>query len=370
MLVFILLLKVMWILAAEDGQHWTYEGPHGQDHWPASYPECGSNAQSPINIQTDSVTFDPELLPLQPHGYEQPGTEPLDLHNNGHTVQLSLPPTLHLEGLPRKYVAAQLHLHWGQKGSPGGSEHKINGEATAAELHIVHYDSESYASLSEAAQQPQGLAVLGILVEVGETENPAYEHILSHLHEIRHKGEPYKSILRSSNIRLQGNFSEKASEAWNEAELGTRGVHFWEPCLVSSGAGRARRVLVCSHPDQRTSVPPFNVRGLLPPLLAQFFRYNGSLTTPPCYQSVLWTVFNRRAQISMGQVSGGEVRLHRHSCHRKLSPTPPSKYHLSLNPTLSLLSWKSFRRHCSPLKRSRLSSWYRTTEPPSLSTSE
>lgn len=241
MLVFILLLKVMWILAAEDGQHWTYEGPHGQDHWPASYPECGSNAQSPINIQTDSVTFDPELLPLQPHGYEQPGTEPLDLHNNGHTVQLSLPPTLHLEGLPRKYVAAQLHLHWGQKGSPGGSEHKINGEATAAELHIVHYDSESYASLSEAAQQPQGLAVLGILVEVGETENPAYEHILSHLHEIRHK-------------------------------------------------------------DQRTSVPPFNVRGLLPPLLAQFFRYNGSLTTPPCYQSVLWTVFNRRAQISMRQL--------------------------------------------------------------------
>lgn len=116
-------------------------------------------------------------------------------------------------------------------------------------------------------------------------------------------------------------------------------------------------------------MPPFNVRGLLPPLLAQFFRYNGSLTTPPCYQSVLWTVFNRRAQISMRQVSGGEVRLHRHSCHRKLSPTPPSKYHLSLNPTLSLLSWKSFRRHCSPPK-SRLSSWYRTTEPPSLSTSE
>ncbi|MBW03222.1 Carbonic anhydrase 14, partial [Eschrichtius robustus] len=76
---------------------------------------------------------------------------------------------------------------------------------------------------------------------VGETKNPAYEHILSHLHEIRHK-------------------------------------------------------------DQKTSVPPFNLRELFPPLLAQFFRYNGSLTTPPCYQSVLWTVFSRRAQISMGQL--------------------------------------------------------------------
>lgn len=60
-------------------------GPHGQHHWPASYPECGSHAQSPINIQTDSVTFDPELPAVQPRGYDQPGTKPLDLHNNGHT---------------------------------------------------------------------------------------------------------------------------------------------------------------------------------------------------------------------------------------------------------------------------------------------
>uniref|UniRef100_A0A7N9D387 Carbonic anhydrase 14 n=1 Tax=Macaca fascicularis TaxID=9541 RepID=A0A7N9D387_MACFA len=204
-----LLLEVIWILAADGGQHWTYEGPHGQDHWPASFPECGNNAQSPIDIQTDSVTFDPDLPALQPHGYDQPGTEPLDLHNNGHTVQLSLPSTLYLGGLPRKYVAAQLHLHWGQKGSPGGSEHQINSEATVA--------------------------------EVGETKNIAYEHILSHLHEISHK-------------------------------------------------------------DQKTSVPPFNLRELLPPQLEQYFRYNGSLTTPPCYQSVLWTVFYRRSQISMEQL--------------------------------------------------------------------
>ncbi|NP_001342680.1 carbonic anhydrase 14 isoform 3 [Mus musculus] len=216
-------------------------GPHGQDHWPTSYPECGGDAQSPINIQTDSVIFDPDLPAVQPHGYDQLGTEPLDLHNNGHTVQLSLPPTLHLGGLPRKYTAAQLHLHWGQRGSLEGSEHQINSEATAAELHVVHYDSQSYSSLSEAAQKPQGLAVLGILIEVGETENPAYDHILSRLHEIRYK-------------------------------------------------------------DQKTSVPPFSVRELFPQQLEQFFRYNGSLTTPPCYQSVLWTVFNRRAQISMGQL--------------------------------------------------------------------
>ncbi|KAF6074085.1 carbonic anhydrase 14 [Phyllostomus discolor] len=150
---------------------------------------------------------------------------------------------------------------------------------------------------------PQGLAVLGILIEVGETKNPAYEHILSHLHEIRYK-------------------------------------------------------------DQNTSVPPFNVRELLPPVLAHFFRYNGSLTTPPCYQSVLWTVFSRRAQISREQVSGGEVRRQRRSCNPRPIPTP--KRHFSSNPSSS---WKSSRRHCS-LQRSPLSSWCRTTEPPSLSINE
>ncbi|KAI2518918.1 carbonic anhydrase 14, partial [Homo sapiens] len=53
---------------------------------------------------------------------------------------------------------------------------------------------------------------------------------------------------------------------------------------------------------QKTSVPPFNLRELLPKQLGQYFRYNGSLTTPPCYQSVLWTVFYRRSQISMEQL--------------------------------------------------------------------
>ncbi|XP_012870450.1 PREDICTED: carbonic anhydrase 14 [Dipodomys ordii] len=96
MLFFTLLLEVIWTLAADGGHHWAYEGPHGQDHWPVSYPECGSNAQSPIDIQTDSVTFDPTLPALQPYGYDQLGTEPLDLHNNGHTGKS--PGTKEVEG--------------------------------------------------------------------------------------------------------------------------------------------------------------------------------------------------------------------------------------------------------------------------------
>lgn len=189
---------------------------------------------------------------------------------------------------------------------------------------------------------------------MGETKNPAYEHILSHLHEIRNKGE---------SVRL-----DKAIEAWEDSDLGARGGSpLGAPC---GGTVRERGVLACSPPDQKTSVPPFNVAELLPPQLDQFFRYNGSLTTPPCYQSVLWTVFNRKAQISMEQVSGDEVREQRCNGHLRPFPSPQSEGCSSPNPILLLLSWKSFRRHCSPQKRSPRSSWYGTTEPPSLSISE
>ncbi|EAW53574.1 carbonic anhydrase XIV, isoform CRA_e [Homo sapiens] len=83
---------------------------------------------------------------------------------------------------------------------------------------------------------------------------------------------------------------------------------FWEPYLGKLGHTERKMSPSLFSPDQKTSVPPFNLRELLPKQLGQYFRYNGSLTTPPCYQSVLWTVFYRRSQISMEQVSGGETR--------------------------------------------------------------
>lgn len=54
--------------------------------------------------------------------------------------------------------------------------------------------------------------------------------------------------------------------------------------------------------DQRAFIPAFDVQSLLPKDLGRYYRYNGSLTTPPCYQSVVWTVFHERVQISKAQV--------------------------------------------------------------------
>lgn len=54
--------------------------------------------------------------------------------------------------------------------------------------------------------------------------------------------------------------------------------------------------------DQKAYFPAFDIQSLLPKDLGRYYRYNGSLTTPPCYQSVIWTLFHERVQISKAQV--------------------------------------------------------------------
>ncbi|XP_007905957.1 carbonic anhydrase 12 isoform X1 [Callorhinchus milii] len=235
-------------LADSGASGWSYSGPHGEDEWGSSYPHCGSvHQQSPIDFHNGIFAYDPSLKPMQLMGYNLSETERLTLTNDGHALKLSLLPTMHITSLPDRYTAVQLHMHWGSKAEPNGSEHTISGQHYPSELHIVHYNSDKYESVTEAQDKPDGLAVLGILIEVGNF-NPAYEIVFSHLKEIQYK-------------------------------------------------------------DQKIYMPGFNVEDLLPDRLDQYFRYNGSLTTPPCYPSVLWTVFRKSVQISNEQLNELESDL-------------------------------------------------------------
>jgi len=51
------------------------------------------------------------------------------------------------------------------------------------------------------------------------------------------------------------------------------------------------------------SLDTFPLKRLLPRNTAEYFRYNGSLTTAPCYQSVIWTVFKQPVTITEYQAS-------------------------------------------------------------------
>ncbi|XP_009989732.1 PREDICTED: carbonic anhydrase 6 [Tauraco erythrolophus] len=164
--------------------------------------------------------------------------------NNGHSVQIDLPPTMHISrGLPSLYTAVQMHLHWGGLDlETSGSEHTIDGMRYFAELHIVHYNSADYPSFEEAKDKPNGLAVLAFLYADGHFENTYYSEFISKLAKIRFAG-------------------------------------------------------------QSTKLTSLDVQAMLPDNLSHFYRYQGSLTTPPCSESVIWTIFHVPIVLSHTQIS-------------------------------------------------------------------
>ena len=50
------------------------------------------------------------------------------------------------------------------------------------------------------------------------------------------------------------------------------------------------------------TIASFPLDSLLPTNKTNYFRYNGSLTTPTCNEAVTWTVFNEAVEISQAQV--------------------------------------------------------------------
>lgn len=49
-------------------------------------------------------------------------------------MKVKLPKDMQLRGLGARYNASQLHLHWGDKDDPHGSEHTVSGKHFAAEV--------------------------------------------------------------------------------------------------------------------------------------------------------------------------------------------------------------------------------------------
>ncbi|XP_077384276.1 carbonic anhydrase 14 isoform X2 [Festucalex cinctus] len=247
---FVLLLLAGLHSTAADDTSWTYTGMVGQSEWPEHFPECGGSSQSPVDVVTAQTKYDPALTPLTPLGYGQHDNRPFALSNNGHTAVIELPDWMSLAGLPWLFSAVQMHLHWGSGGpSSGGSEHTVNGRSAEAELHVVHYNSELYPNASAAMTRRDGLAVLAILIVIGEETNTPFDNIINYLSRVR-------------------------------------------------------------HANQKVLIPAFDVQSLLPKDLGRYYRYNGSLTTPPCHQSVIWTVFHERVQISKAQLLKMETILY------------------------------------------------------------
>lgn len=222
---------------------WGYSGAHDPSHWYEQAPICGKDSQSPVDIKTNEVLIDPNQRMLKLRGYGQALAG--EFVNNGHAVTLVLPTnqTYQLSGGgmgDNTYHALQLHFHWAAPTSTDGSEHTVDGKHYPVEMHIVHI-KEPYTSLDQVKDMSDGLAVLGVFIDVGDKENPSFEKLLETAQTCKYKDS--KTTLESG------------------------------PRLIS-----------------------------LLPDSASFYRYSGSLTTPPCYEAVTWTVFQEPVMISQSQL--------------------------------------------------------------------
>uniref|UniRef100_A0A8C4QWL3 Carbonic anhydrase n=1 Tax=Eptatretus burgeri TaxID=7764 RepID=A0A8C4QWL3_EPTBU len=137
----------------------------------SGHPNCAGLRQSPVDLDSFRGPF-AEFPPITLTGYDTLSSSSWNLQNNGHSVVASLPTGMVLSGagLNGRYHAVQFHFHWGSAAKPG-SEHSLNKLQFPMELHIVHYSSR-YGSMSNAVRYGDGIAVLGVFLQVGGILQP------------------------------------------------------------------------------------------------------------------------------------------------------------------------------------------------------
>lgn len=135
-----------------ESSTWSYSGNTGPEHWAELSPEyapCDGNVQSPVNLENAEA---PDGATMLKSSYT---TEKGDVEDTGHAIQVNMEGgTLTYEGTT--YKLTQFHIH-------APSEHTVEGDRFAAEIHLVH-----------AAGEDQR-AVVGIFVEEGDREHPALD---------------------------------------------------------------------------------------------------------------------------------------------------------------------------------------------------
>jgi carbonic anhydrase len=132
--------------AQQAPHHWEYKGKDGPKNWgnlDPAYSNCAmGHTQSPINIAGAKKSD----LPALTFDYQ---TVPLNIINNGHTIQVTYAPGSNLTVGGKTYVLKQFHFHH-------PSEEHVNGHGFDMVAHLVHSDAEGH------------LAVVAILLHQGD----------------------------------------------------------------------------------------------------------------------------------------------------------------------------------------------------------
>ncbi|XP_063307363.1 carbonic anhydrase 1-like [Pelobates fuscus] len=224
-----------------SGGTWGYDAHNGPEQWHKGYPIANGDFQSPIDIKSNDAKSDASLKSLSIN-YSPAAIK--SIVNVGHSFQVLSEDKENISvvrggPLQGTYRLNQFHFHWGPT-NDFGSEHTVNGKGYAAELHLVHWNSDKYGSFAEALKNADGCTVLTVFIEVGKA-HPGLQKVVDALGLIQTK-------------------------------------------------------------DKQATFSNFDAASFLPTSL-DYWTYFGSLTHPPLLECVTWVIFREPISASADQIN-------------------------------------------------------------------
>ncbi|KAI0241633.1 Carbonic anhydrase 2 [Lamellibrachia satsuma] len=307
-------------------QSWGYSKQNGPQTWGQIAPIADTGKrQSPIDIIPREAKYLDELAahPLRTL-YLPENTK--SVINNGRSVQVCIDGAEScLTGGPLedRFEIVQFHFHWG-KTNETGSEHTVDSRQYAAELHLVHYNTK-FGSFAEAAKSAGGLAVLGVFLTPG-SENTALNKLCKLMSRVLFQPGSENTALNKLCKLVSRVLFQPGSEntALNKLcklvsrvlfQPGSENIALNKMCKLMSrvlfqpGSENTALNKLCKLMSRVQNggesvdlQDGFDPASLLPEDTTKFWSYPGSLTTPPCFESVNWIVFKEPIEVSDQQL--------------------------------------------------------------------